>query len=109
MQSLISGNRVVPDGLAPISILGVTASGKSGLALRLARHRHDVELVSVDSMQVYRHLDIGTAKPTAPERSEIPHHLIDVVEPSESFDVSQFQHAVGAALTDISERGRRAV
>lgn len=103
------GNRIVPDGLDPIAILGVTASGKSSLALDLARHRSDVEIVSIDSMQVYRHLDIGTAKPTVEERAEIRHHLIDVVDPWDEFDLSTFQELVGAALTDIHGRDRRAV
>lgn len=100
---------VVPAGTAPLALLGTTASGKSALALELARHRGDVELVSVDSMQVYRTMDIGTAKPTAAERAEIPHHVLDLVDPWETFDVATFQRAVADALTDIAERGRRAV
>lgn len=103
------GNRIVPDGLHPIGIVGVTASGKSWLALDLARERPDVEIVSIDSMQVYRHLDIGTAKPTREERAEVPHHLIDVVDPWDDFDLSTFQQLVGEALTDIHRRGRRAL
>ena len=63
------------------ALVGPTASGKSALALALARTRGDVEIVSLDSMQVYRGLDIGTAKPTVGERSAVPHHLIDVLEP----------------------------
>lgn len=103
------GNRIVPAGLAPIAILGVTASGKSAVAMELARRRGDVELVSVDSMQVYRGLDIGTAKPSIEERHEIPHHGIDLVDPDREFDVSQFQAAVAEALRDIATRRRRAV
>ncbi len=103
------GNRIVPDGLAPIAILGVTASGKSSLALDLARRRPEVELVSIDSMQVYRRMDIGTAKPTRAEQAEVRHHVLDLVEPWEPFDLAQFQAAVAAALADIATRGRRAV
>ena len=62
-------HRVVPDELDPLAIVGTTASGKSALAMALARHRGDVELVSVDSMQVYRGMDIGTAKPTPAEQA----------------------------------------
>lgn len=104
-----AGNRVVPDGLAPIAVLGVTASGKSSSAMALARLRGDVELVSVDSMQVYRGMDLGTAKPTPDEQAEVRHHVIDLVDPWEPFDLASFQAAVADALADIAERGRRAV
>jgi tRNA dimethylallyltransferase len=77
--------------------------------MALARHRGDVELVSVDSMQVYRGMDIGTAKPTAAEQAEVRHHVIDVVDPWEPFEVHSFQQAVAAALADIADRGRLAV
>ncbi len=100
---------LVPPGLDPLALLGTTASGKSALALAVARARGDVELVSVDSMQVYRGMDIGTAKPTAAERAEVPHHVLDLVDPWESFDVARFQAAVRDALADIAARGRRAL
>ena len=64
-----------------VALVGVTASGKSALALDLARRDRTIELVSVDSMQVYRGMDIGTAKPTPAERAEVPHHLVDELEP----------------------------
>ncbi len=102
-------NKVVPPGLDPIAILGTTASGKSALAMELARRRGDVELVSVDSMQVYRGMDLGTAKPTAAEQAEVRHHVIDLVDPTETFDLSMFQAAVTDALADIASRNRRAV
>lgn len=102
-------NHIVPTGLEPLAILGVTASGKSAAAMAFARTRGDIELVSVDSMQVYRHMDIGTAKPSPAERAEIPHHVLDLVDPWEEFDVARFQRAVADALSDIAERGRRAV
>jgi len=100
---------VPPGSAAPLAILGVTASGKSALAMALARRRGDVELVSVDSMQVYRGMDIGTAKPTAAERSEVRHHVLDLVDPWDPFEVRTFQRAVGEALADIHARGKRAV
>jgi tRNA dimethylallyltransferase len=90
-------------------IVGPTASGKSALAMALARAAGDVELVSADAMQVYRGMDIGTAKPTPQERAEVRHHLIDVAEPGEEFAVASFQVAARAALADIEARGRRAV
>jgi tRNA dimethylallyltransferase len=95
--------------MAPLALVGTTASGKSALAMDLARRRGDVELVSVDSMQVYRGMDIGTAKPTPAEQAEVRHHVIDVVDPWEPFEVHSFQQAVADALADIAARGRRAV
>ena len=109
-MSLPAHEPIVPEGSPrPLAILGVTASGKSALAMELARHRGDVELVSVDSMQVYRGMDVGTAKPSAAERSEVRHHVLDLVDPWESFDVHAFQGAVRCALADIYARGKRAV
>jgi tRNA dimethylallyltransferase len=104
------GHRLLPAGApAPLAIVGTTASGKSALAMALARHRGDLELVSVDSMQVYRGMDIGTAKPTPAEQAEVRHHVIDLVDPWDPFDVHSFQAAVAGALSDIAGRGRRAV
>ncbi|HRW38358.1 MAG: tRNA (adenosine(37)-N6)-dimethylallyltransferase MiaA [Acidimicrobiales bacterium] len=103
-------HRLLPPGApAPLAIVGTTASGKSSLALALARRRGDVELVSVDSMQVYRGMDLGTAKPTVAEQAEVRHHVIDLVDPTETFDVRRFQVAVADALADIADRDRRAV
>jgi tRNA dimethylallyltransferase len=68
-----------------------------------------VELVSIDSMQVYRGMDVGTAKPTAAERAEIPHHLLDLAEPGEDFSVARFQAAAREALAGIEARGHRAL
>ena len=94
----------------PLVLVGPTASGKSALAMAIARRRApDVELVSVDSMQVYRGMDIGTAKPTAEERSEVRHHLVDLVEATEEFTVADHQRAVAQALADIERRDRRAI
>jgi tRNA dimethylallyltransferase len=88
-----------------LALVGVTASGKSALALELARRHHDIELVSIDSMQIYRRMDIGTAKPTLEEQAEVRHHLLDLVEPWEEFTVSEFQAAAQAAIADIEARG----
>ncbi len=96
----------MPDGCAPVAILGPTASGKSALAMALARERGDVELVSVDSMQVYRGMDVGTAKPTVAEQDEVPHHLLDLVDPWDEFDVATFQAAARTAIADVHARGR---
>ena len=90
-------------------MVGPTASGKSALALEVARRRPDLELVSVDSMQVYRGMDIGTAKPTPADQAEVRHHLIDVVDPSDDYTVSRFTTDLATALDDIAGRGRRAV
>lgn len=98
-----------PAARAPLALVGPTAAGKTALALALARSLGDVEIVSIDSMQVYRGLDIGTAKPTARERAEVPHHLIDVVEPSEEFSLARFQAAAAEALLSIEARGHRAL
>jgi tRNA dimethylallyltransferase len=87
-----------------ILVLGVTASGKSRLAFELAR-RLGGELVSIDSMKVYRRMDIGTAKPSLESRRQIAHHLIDVVEPSESFSVGRFLDLACAVIDDIQNRG----
>ena len=92
-----------------LAIVGTTATGKSALAMALARRRGDVELVSVDSMQVYRGMDVGTAKPTPAEQAEVRHHVLDLVDPWEPFDVWAFQQAVRTALEDITQRRRRAV
>ena len=92
-----------------LAIVGPTASGKSALALEVARAFGDVELVSVDSMQVYRGLDVGTAKPTAVEQALVPHHLIDVADPTDEWSVKRFQAEARAAVADIEARGRRAL
>jgi tRNA dimethylallyltransferase len=88
---------------SPIFIAGPTAVGKSEVALQLAETLGG-EIISVDSMQVYRGLDIGTAKPSAEERQRVPHHLIDVVNLSEPFDAAQFVRLAQAAVTEIQSR-----
>jgi tRNA dimethylallyltransferase len=99
----------VPPAPRHLALVGTTASGKSALALAAARARPGIELVSVDSMQVYRGMDIGTAKPTPAERAEIPHHLLDLAGPDEEFTVARFQRAAREALAGIEARGNRAL
>ncbi|HIJ94279.1 MAG TPA: tRNA (adenosine(37)-N6)-dimethylallyltransferase MiaA [Desulfuromonadales bacterium] len=89
-------------------ICGPTASGKSALALRLA-HELEAEIINADSMQVYRGLDIGTAKATLQQRAEIPHHLLDVVSPEQAFSAADFTAAADTAIRDISARGKRVI
>jgi len=88
-----------------VLLAGPTASGKSAVALALAEQVGG-EIVSVDSMQVYRGLDVGTAKPSAEERARIPHHLIDVAELNESFTAARFVALAGEAIAAIQARGR---
>jgi tRNA dimethylallyltransferase len=90
-----------------VAIVGPTASGKSALALRAAE-RSGGEIVSADSRQVYRGMDVGTAKPTAAERARVPHHCIDLVDPSEPYDAARYQRDGRAALADIASRGKTA-
>ena len=90
-------------------VLGPTASGKSDVAMAFARRHADAEIVAVDAMQVYRRMDIGTAKPTAADRAEVPHHGLDLADPGEEFTVAEFTRAVAPALEDIPARGGRAV
>jgi tRNA dimethylallyltransferase len=91
-----------------ILILGVTASGKGKLAFELAK-TVDGEIVSIDSMKVYRRMDIGTAKPPPENCRQIPHHLIDVVEPSESFSAGRFVELADIAIRDILARNKPVV
>ncbi|MBV8235644.1 MAG: tRNA (adenosine(37)-N6)-dimethylallyltransferase MiaA [Acidimicrobiia bacterium] len=92
-----------------LALVGATASGKSALAFEAARILGDVEIVSVDSMQVYRGMDVGTAKPTLEERAAVPHHLLDLAEPAERFTVARFQVEFDKAIAGIEERGHRAL
>ncbi len=95
-----------PDAPPPLVLLaGPTAAGKTTLAVRLAE-KLGAEIVNADSMQVYRHMDIGTAKPTAAERKEIPHHLLDVADPDEPFDAARYVDLARPAVEDILARGK---
>jgi tRNA dimethylallyltransferase len=96
-----------PEHSIPLAVLtGPTASGKTALALALAE-RFGAEIVSADSMQVYRRLDVGTAKPTAAERARVPHHLLDVAELDEAFDTVRFRELADEAIARIHAAGRR--
>ncbi len=86
-------------------IVGPTASGKSEVAMGVARLIGGAEIVTLDSMQVYRGMDIGTATPTPAEQSEVPHHLIDLVDPSEEFAVAELQDRAHAVIDEIRDRG----
>ena len=91
-----------------ICICGPTASGKTGLAVALA-HKLDAEVVSCDSMQIYRGMDVGTAKPDAAEMDGVPHWLLDVAEPGEDFSVGRYVKLADAAIADIHSRGKTAI
>lgn len=98
----------MPDAHCPIPLLvigGPTATGKTEAALRVAE-RHGGEIVSADSMQIYKGLDLGTAKPTAAERARAPFHLVDVVDPLQPYTVADFQRDARAAIADIHGRGK---
>jgi tRNA dimethylallyltransferase len=88
-------------------VLGPTASGKSDVAMDLAMSQGGFEIVAADSMQVYRHMDIGTAKPTVDDQQRVRHHGIDVADPSDEFSVAQFLQHVEAARESMKERGTR--
>jgi tRNA dimethylallyltransferase len=99
----------VSDAARRVALVGPTASGKSAVASAVAERLGDVELISIDSMQVYRGMDIGTAKPTSAERARVPHHLIDLVEPTVDHTVAEFQRAFHDVVTDLDVRRRRAI
>jgi tRNA dimethylallyltransferase len=92
----------------PLALVGPTASGKTEASLELAR-RVDAEVVLVDSMTLYRGMDVGTAKPSVAERAGIPHHLMDVADPEEPFSVARFQAMARDTLSGIAGRGRAAL
>ncbi|MFM7744695.1 MAG: tRNA (adenosine(37)-N6)-dimethylallyltransferase MiaA [Actinomycetota bacterium] len=92
-----------------VVVLGPTASGKSAVAMQVASMFSDVDIVAIDAMQVYRHMNIGTAKPTTDDQRRVPHHCLDRVDPSQRFTATQFQAAAGEALDAIHAAGRRAL
>jgi tRNA dimethylallyltransferase len=102
-----------PVPVPTVALVGPTAAGKSHLALEVGvaaiGRGHPVELVSVDSMAVYRGMDLGTAKPTLEQRGRMPYHLLDLVDPSEEFTVQQFQTAAREVLAGIAGRGHAAL
>ncbi len=94
------------DGVSPlIVIVGETASGKSALAIELAK-QFDGEIICADSRTVYKGMDIGTAKPTSEEQAVVPHHLLDIITPDKSFSAADFQRTANQMITDIVARGK---
>jgi tRNA dimethylallyltransferase len=91
-----------------VVIAGPTASGKSAVALELAG-LFKAEIINADSMQIYRYMDIGTAKPTQAERKLVPHHLIDILYPDEEFSAALYREAAQGAIADVQARGKRAM
>ncbi|MEE2682894.1 MAG: tRNA (adenosine(37)-N6)-dimethylallyltransferase MiaA [Actinomycetota bacterium] len=87
-----------------LAIVGTTASGKSSVAMELAKNVSGLEIISVDSMQIYRGMDIGTAKPTKEELGLVPHHMIDLVDPDEDYTISEYQKQAQEVLEDIEKR-----
>lgn len=98
---MLNANQLPP----AIAIMGPTASGKSRIAMEVAKH-YPVEIISVDSAQVYRHMDIGTAKPNAAALALVPHHLIDLIDPTERYSAAQFRSDALDAMQQITERGK---
>jgi tRNA dimethylallyltransferase len=103
----LNAPEVISGGLL-CAVVGPTASGKSELAMRLCR-RFDGEIVSADSVQVYRRFDIGSAKPSPAERQEVRHHLVDELDPLEPLDAARFVQLARERITDIQARGKRAI
>jgi tRNA dimethylallyltransferase len=89
-----------------VALVGTTASGKSALAIEAARRHGGVEIISVDSMAVYREMDLATAKPSPAERAAVPHHLLDVLDPAEDCSASLFQSLALSAIADVRARRR---
>src|SRR4029079_616199 len=86
-------------------LAGATATGKTKVGIELAQ-RLGAEIISLDSMAVYRDMDIGTAKPTAAQRAAVPHHLIDIVDPADEFSVAQYVDAAALVVRDLHARGK---
>jgi tRNA dimethylallyltransferase len=92
-----------------LALVGPTASGKSAVAVALAQELGDVEVVTVDSMQVYRGMDIGTAKPSGRDQGGIRHHLLDLADPGEEWTLTRWLEAAAGAIAAVEQRGRRAL
>ena len=92
-----------------LALVGPTASGKSALAHSVAQELGDVEIVSVDSMQGYRGMDIGTAKPSVDEQATVVHHLLDIADPADDLNVARYQSLARVVVADIARRGKRAL
>lgn len=94
--------------MIPLAIVGPTATGKTDIALRLAAS-FDAEILVCDSMTVYRGIDIGTAKPSKQDRKDVPHHLVDITDATETFNVARFQEAARTVMADLEKREKRAL
>ena len=106
MKSKVQGARCKTQDLPPaIFLMGPTASGKTSVAVELVRHL-PVEIISVDSALVYRDMDIGTAKPDAATLARAPHHLIDIIAPTEAYSAAAFRHDALRLMADITQRGK---
>jgi tRNA dimethylallyltransferase len=101
----IPSHKLSPDPLQVAAIVGPTGVGKTALSLSVAGALH-AEIVSIDSMQIYRGMDVGTAKPNVQQRDAIRHHLVDLVDPSTEVSVAEFQARARAAIYEIAERGK---
>ncbi|RLA92916.1 MAG: tRNA (adenosine(37)-N6)-dimethylallyltransferase MiaA, partial [Deltaproteobacteria bacterium] len=89
-----------------VIIAGPTAVGKTSLSIRLAK-KFGAEIINADSRQIYKKLDIGTAKPTKEEQSEVPHHLVDLINPDEHFNAARFAELARSKIVEINQRGKR--
>ena len=89
-----------------VAVVGPTAVGKSALVLQLAKG-FGAEIVNADSVQIYRFLEIGAAKPTEAERAEVPHHLVDIVDPDEDFDALRYSQLAREVVERLDQRGKR--
>jgi len=105
-QSTVDGRESSACARRILALVGPTGVGKTELALQLAE-RLDAEIVNADSRQVYRHLDIGSAKPTPAQQARVPHHVLDVVDPDEWFDCARYRELALRAIDDIHARGKR--
>lgn len=108
MKSNDCSNESKPPGIPLVVICSPTATGKTRIALQLAESL-GAEIVNADSLQVYRYLDIGTAKPTRMERERVKHHLLDVVNPDEDYNAALYCEQARALIADLAGRGRRAL
>jgi tRNA dimethylallyltransferase len=88
-----------------IAIIGPTGIGKTKLAIQLAR-RCNGEIINADSRQIYRSMDIGTAKPTKAELASVPHHLVDIIEPNQEFSLAEYQRLAYQSIKDVQKRGK---
>ncbi len=104
-HELLWNREACQQALACWFLVGATASGKTVVSLELAK-RLNAEIISLDSMSIYRHMDIGTAKPTREQQSLIPHHLIDIIDPNETYSVSRYRNAALESIKEIRSRGK---